>query len=331
MTVKIELPEIGEAELTPTVMALLALIERLAGQAQEQAELIERLKDEIAVLKGEKKRPRFKPSRMDEKTKGDEGKGSSDGKRPESIKRSKTASLKVDDDQVVPPTEEVPEGSRFKGYQDWVVQDLEISVRVTRYRLERWVTPDGRTLSGQLPVSVNGGHFGADLVSYALYQHHQCHVTQPRLLEQLREWGVDVSAGQLDALLSKGKEAFHQEKEEVLRAGLQSASAITVDDSGARHDGRNGYVTQVGDEAFAWFASAERKDRVNFLGLLRAGDDSCRVDADALAYMRGHKLPQEPLRQLEGHPCKVLVGPDAWEAHLRELGIVQERHVRIAT
>jgi hypothetical protein len=58
---------------------------------------------------------------------------------------------------------------------------------------------------GQLPESVNG-HFGPTLVSYIVYQHHHAQVTQPLLLEQLHEWGIDISAGQIDELLSSNQE-----------------------------------------------------------------------------------------------------------------------------
>jgi hypothetical protein len=115
------------------------------------------------------------------------------------------------------------------------------------------------------------------LVSYILYQHHHCQVTQPLLLEQLREWGIDISSGEVNGLFVAGKERFHEEKDALLVAGLTHSRALTVDDTGTRHQGKNGYVTHIGNEVFAWFASTESKSRVNFLPLLRASHTDYRV------------------------------------------------------
>jgi len=53
------------------------------------------------------------------------------------------------------------------------------------------------------------------------------------LLEQLREWGIDIFSGQINRLLLEDKALFHAEKDTILEAGLTVSSYVTVDDSGA--------------------------------------------------------------------------------------------------
>ena len=327
-------PDIAEHEQTPVVKVLLGIIEELVVSNQGHEEQIQQLKDEVAILKGEKKRPRFKPSRLDQETsKDDESqeKGGDAGKRPGSNKRSKTAKLKIHEEKIVPPSEEIPPGSRFKGYRDFVIQDLVICAHNVRYRLERWKTPDGRTLMGRLPESSGAGHWGPTLASYVLYQHHQCQVTQPLLREQLREWDIDISSGQVNDLLLADKACFHEEKDALLTRGLAVSKHVTVDDTGARHRGKNGYVTHIGNDFFAWFRSTESKSRINFLKLLRADHGDYRITDQALAYMEQQKLPKAPLRHLHRHCGQVYANEAHWEAHLQHLGITRVRHHRIAT
>jgi len=88
-----------------------------------------------------------------------------------------------------------------------VVKNLNIAPHNTCNWLEHWVAPNNRSITGQLPESLNYRHFGSQLVSYILYQYHHCQTTQPLLLEQFREWKIDISAGQINQLLLQGHEA----------------------------------------------------------------------------------------------------------------------------
>ena len=332
------LPAVDEDDLSPKakkqVHHLQAYCEGLIEEIHAFEDKVARLDDEVAILKGEKKRPIFKPSRMHEEAGQADHEAPAQGqeaKRPGSHKKSKTVQLKIDHDCIIEPTEPVPPGSRFKGYRDFTVQNLVITPKNTRYRLAHWQTPDGRHLTGQLPKALQGCHFGPELVSYILYQHHHCHVTQPLLHEQLREWGIDISSGQINALLLQGKARFHAEKDALLATGLALSSYVTVDDTGARHQGNNGYVTHIGNQYFAWFQSSMSKSRINFLELLRAGQTDYRINADALAYMKKQGLSPVFQDALRHHDMADFADKQAWHDHMDALGMATPRYRRIAT
>ena len=240
--------------------------------------------------------------------------------------------LTIHETKVIPPGEEIPPGSEFKGYQDYTVQELIVRAHNTLYRLAIWQTPTGEYLRGKLPESVRAqGHFGVILRSYLLYQYHHCHVTQPKLLKQMGEWGIDISAGQLNRILVEDKEKYHHEKRDILRVGLSVSSYINTDDTSARHQGINSYCTQIGNEWFAWFETTSRKNRINFLELLRGERTDYVLSSEALTYMAEHKLPQSVWLQLSLSINRVFKDQQEWLTYLKELGIEKNSHVKTAT
>jgi hypothetical protein len=318
------LPEIAPEERTPLVVALLEIIE-------QQQELIQQLRDEIAILKGQKPRPKIQPSRLEQPQPrpaappGEEGE-----KRPGSAKRSKGVELTIHE-EIRLSVIGAPQGSVLVGWEPYTVQDLLLQAWNTRYWRQGMQTPDGRTLWAPLPEGVLGcPHFGATLVSYIIYQHHHNHVTQPLLLEELGELGIDISAGQINNILTEKKDAFHQEKDEVLQAGLQVSAYVGVDDTGARHQGKNGYCTHIGNELFAYFESTDSKSRLNFLQILRRPHSDYVINETALAYWERQELAASLVQQLCSGPQE-FADATAWEARLAESGITTERHVRTAT
>lgn len=135
MSKPIQVPDIPEAERAPRVEPLLGLIEALAEANQRQAEQIQQLRDEIAILKGEKARPVFKPSGMEGPSQGEAGgeeAGEEKPRRAGSSQRAKTQALIIHEDCRIAPREAVPATARFKGYRDVIVQDLHIRAHNTR-------------------------------------------------------------------------------------------------------------------------------------------------------------------------------------------------------
>lgn len=322
--------QIAPEERTP-------LVEQLLRISQQQQQEIDALRDEVRRLKGLPETPQRtptqpstlndpqgKPSRKKQK-KRRQGKRPGSQKKKKKLDIHKTIKLELND---------LPEGTRLHGFEDFFVQDLVVRSHNIRYRRARYRLPDGSWRIAPLPPHVQS-HFGADLRSYVLYQHHHNHVTQPLLLEELREFGVDISAGQINRLLTEGHDAFHQEKDGLLPAARKVSSYLQTDDTSARHQGKNGHTLHIGNQWFAVFFSSESKSRVNFLEVLRQPFDDYLVGGDALFYMEVHGLPKYLLekvgRGLATDECWEWIGRDAWERQLKAWKITSAEHRRILT
>ena len=116
-----------------------ALAERLLAENAALRQAIAELRAEVAILKGMKSRPKLRPSGMEKATKPEppeKGRG-------DAVISRKAKRLTIHEERVI--AADVPAGSRFKGYEDFLVQDLVLRPHVIRLRRERWLTPDGRT------------------------------------------------------------------------------------------------------------------------------------------------------------------------------------------
>lgn len=307
-----KLPSYALNDLSTTDLKELVL--ELLGEVAALKQMVAEQRDEIARLKGGPGRPNIKPNKpsgmeqASERSR-DSGKGG---------RGKKQLSRVAVEDRVVKA--EVPKGSRFKGYESFVVQDLVIRPAVIRFRRERWVTPDGRTVVAPLPEGIDG-HFGPQLRRFVLIQYHQGQVTVARLVRLFNTIGIDISKRQVMRLLIDGQDRFIEEAREVLRTGLETAAWVTVDDTGARHKAVNGFCTQIGNDRFTWFGTTGSKSRLNFLELLRAGHGDYVINAEALAYMRGRALAGPVIRMLDEERDKCFADRAAWQAHLERLGI----------
>src|SRR3954453_733784 len=143
-----------------------ALTERLLAENAALKQAIAELRAEVATLEGLQGRPKMKPSGMDKGTEP----ALDDKPRGRGAKGCKSERLSIAEERVI--AADVPAGSRFKGYEDLLVQDLVLRPHVVRLRRERWPPPDGRTVAPPMPAGI-AGHFGPELRRFVLAQYHQ--------------------------------------------------------------------------------------------------------------------------------------------------------------
>jgi len=301
--------------------------ELLARLVLNLQETVKELKDEINRLKGQKTRPKFPAPKL-----GKGGKNPDDKNDKQKTIISPIAGLrKIKHEEIIITPPNIPEGSRFKGYSEFHVEELNIETLKIKYRLAAYESPTGEILRGRLPHNLNGKHFGPDLIAYCLDQYHSRCVTRPQLLEQLMGYGVTISAGELDNILIVDKDIFHEEKASVFEAGIAHSEQLNTDDTGARHNGKNGVCTHIGSPYFCYFESTFSKSRVNFLEILRGRHTDYILSEDALFYAFDQGISEKIQVILDDHVNKKFNDKNAWEQFLKKKGIVSDKNQRIAT
>jgi hypothetical protein len=106
---------------------------------------------------------------------------------------------------------------------------------------------------------------------------------------------------------------------------------LHTDDTGARHTGKNGDCTHIGNELFAWFSSTESKSRINFLECLSQGVERRYVlNEGALEYLAHQALPKA-LQATLSHQAVDIDNEKAWEQWLTAQGINRSRHRQLVT
>jgi hypothetical protein len=169
------------------------------------------------------------------------------------------------------------------------------------------------------------------LKAFIVYQHHQCRVPQHLIHEQLCELNIEISSSQVNRILMEDPVGFTAEQGEVLRAGLETATYVHTDDTGARHQGRNGYCTVLGNDLFAYFRSSDSKSRQNYLQILRHPYDDYVLNEYSRGYLETHPFAQSELKKLTFSAQVICHGEAAWQAYLEGLNMTAVQAVRLVT
>ena len=317
------LENLSLTELVGLVRGLLGEVERLRAENEKLTAALaavkrenQELKDEIRRLKGLPPRPPVKPSGMEKATGGPSPERPGHGDTPPRRRGPGVSKLSID--RMVTLTASAPAGSRYKGCEEIIVQDIAFKPEVTLYRRERWVTSDGRTVTADLPAGVVGG-CGPHLIRLVLMLHFHGQMTCERIVAVLTAAGVSISKRQVVRLLTAN--LFRAEEEAVFAAGLRASGFVSVDDTGARHAGKACYTTQFGSDRFTAFRTGPSKSRLAFLRNLLGGTARTAINAAAAAYMRAANLAHGVIDALTGADVLEFGSEAEWTAHLAALGL----------
>lgn len=165
---------------------LLNHIELLTTENRELQAEVQRLRDEIAQLKGGQGKPKIKanrseqesddekPGKKDRHQSSDSG-GESSKPRRQQIKIDRTEEVKLDRD-------ELPDDIEHRGYREVVIQNIIFKTDNVCYRLERVYSPsEGKLFEAQLPAGRAGLSYGSDLEAFVLMLYFELRVTENKI------------------------------------------------------------------------------------------------------------------------------------------------------
>jgi len=261
---------IEDEGLRQVFIRLMNLVENLSAKVTEQAEEIQRLRDEVNRLKGEQGKPSIKPKKPASAL-------SSEKERRESKphhKAKKQAQVRIDRVEVVKVDQQrLPHDAQFKGYEDVIVQDIEFRTENVTFRKEKYYSPSQkRTYLADLPAGYTG-QFGAKVRAWVLALYYADGMSEPKILDLLQTVGMLISAGHLSGMLVKDQEQFHAERAAVVKAGLASSPWQHLDSTGTAVNGKNEQCHILCNPLYTAYWTLPAKDRLSLLRVLQGGTD----------------------------------------------------------
>jgi hypothetical protein len=261
---------IEDERLRQVFISLMNLVEAQSAKLAEQAEEIQRLRDEVNRLKGEQGKPKIKGNQPKPDLSSEKQRRESKQREP----RSKQGRLKIDRKEIAKVDRgELPSDAVFKGYEEVVIQDIVFRTENILFRKEKYYSKSQQqTYLGKLPAGYHG-QFGPGVQAWVLALYHEGGMSEPKILEVLQTVSLQISAGQLSNMLIKDQELFHAERADIVRAGLSSSPWQHLDSTGTRVNGINQHCHILCNPLYTFYCTTPFKDRLSMLRVLMGGAD----------------------------------------------------------
>ncbi len=287
---------IHDDALRAIVLALMNEVERLSADNKDLKEENQRLRDENRRLKGEQRKPVIRPVTRPPSVSSEQERYTARPHRKSQKQRHVVidrAEIRRVDRQGLPPDAE------FKGYVDVVVQDISFQTDNVLFKKEKFYSPSaGKTYIAALPAGY-AGQFGPGVSAWILALYHGSGMSEPKIKELLHTVGISISAGEISNILIKHQDAFHQERQDILRAGLESTAWQHLDSTATRLKGQNYHCHVLCNPFYTAYCTLPSKDRIHLIGALLGGQPPSFVLNDvAVQMLQATAVPQKWIRQV---------------------------------
>jgi hypothetical protein len=296
MLVNFDPTSIADEALRAIVLLLMNEVERVSAENAALKEEVHRLRDENRRLKGEQGTPTIRPVTQRPAVSSEQERhvprAHHKGPKQARVVIDRTEIRQVDR-SLLPPD------AQFKGYEDVVVQDVSWATDNVLFKKEKFYSPSERkTYLAALPAGYSG-QFGPGVSAEILALYHASGMSEPKIKDFLSTIGISISAGAISNILIKGQDLFHQERQAILQAGLDSTTYQHLDSTATRVNGQNYHCHVLCNPFDTVYCTLPAKDRIHLICALLGGQPPSFV-ANAVAgqMLRTTQVPQKWIREV---------------------------------
>ena len=308
-----DIDEIADKKIATIQKTLLNLVEVLVAENEMLRQQVQALKDEINRLKGEQGKPRFRKQKNDHDNHSSENERKNlKSKPPRKKKNKKKGNIRIDR-QVICEIDKkaLPDDATFKGHDTVVLQDIKIVTDNVEFKREVFYSPSlKRTFTAKLPEGYLG-EFGPGIRALIISLYHDSGMTEPALERFFKTVGLQISKATISRMLTDNHETFHQEKDDIVNAGIKATPYQHLDDTGARVNGKNYYTHILCNPFYTAYFTTPKKDRFTLLKLLSQGELKFWLNKEAYQLMAELGVSDKQVSKLKGiADCEIMARAD---------------------
>jgi len=281
----VDFDQISDESTREDVSLLLNGVEQFANENDQLKKENQNLTDAINRLKGEQGKPKIRAGKKDTDISSEQERKE---KKPPKPKKSKAKQhlIKADREKACAvDLSELPSDAVFKGYDRVIIQDIVIKTDNIEFKREVYYSPSQKKrFIAPLPLGYSG-EFGPGVKALVLCLYHDGVMSQPAIHRFLKTSDIYLSPATISRIITDDQSIFHQEKADILSAGLQSSIYQHIDDTGARVNGKNHYTHVLCNPFYTAYFTRPKKDRLTVLELLSGGSLVFHLNQSAFELM----------------------------------------------
>ena len=175
-----------------------------------------------------------------------------------------------------------------------------------------------KTFIAPLPGGYSGD-FGPSIKALVLDMHHHEKLTESAIHHFLTTHGIKIGKASISRILTDNHEPFHQEKKDIVTAGLHSTDHQQIDDTSARVNGKNHYVHILCNDFYTAYFTRKDKTRLTIIDILTNGDMQFIFNESSYDLMLAMGLSNKMLDLLKEEKPKSFMNRDEIDVLLKKL------------